>query len=343
MATFTSLKGLLGLGVLWAIYTIASAYFSKFRNIPGPLAARFTKLWYFRRVSKGNFQHENIALRRKYGPLVRTGPTDVSVDDPGAVKTIYGIGSKFPKSDWYQSFGVPGSKGANMFNDQDMQRHSENRKQFQHVYSLSTMISYETFADECLDLLATRLDEIAKRGRPVDLAHWFQAYAFDVVASITFGHRLGFLDSGEDIRNMMHHLHETTRYSALVGIFPALHPWLFYSSASLGVWGTKGQVDLMNLVSRHIAGREEERKLRGPEAKLEAQAAGRTPDLMDKIWDRHAEHPDKTTKWHIFSVGVANVTARSDTTGSAISGILYHLLTYPRVLAKLKDEIRRGR
>lgn len=58
------------------------------------------------------------------------------------------------------------------------------------------------------------------------------------------------------------------------------------------------------------------------------------------MWDRHAEYPDKTTKWHIFSVGVANVTAGSDTTGSAISGILYHLLTYPRVLAKLKDEIR---
>lgn len=150
-------------------------------------------------------------------------PQDVGVDDPGAVKTIYGIVSKFPKSDWYHSFGVPGSKGANMFNDQDMRRHSENRKQFQHVYSLSTMISYETFADECLDLLATRLDEIAKRSRPVDLAHWFQAYAFNVVAFITFKHRLGFLDSGEDVRNTIHYLYKTIRYSALIGIFPALY------------------------------------------------------------------------------------------------------------------------
>jgi hypothetical protein len=77
---------------------------SSLRNIPGPWQTRFTKLWFFERVRKGQFEHENIALHRKYGKIVRIAPDHYSIDDPDAIKQVYGIGTKFAKSEWYEGW-----------------------------------------------------------------------------------------------------------------------------------------------------------------------------------------------------------------------------------------------
>lgn len=331
------LAALLALGIL---YTIITALCSPLRRIPGPLIARFTKLWYFVHVGNGNFQHENISLHKAYGPLVRLGPNFVSVDDPSSVKTVYGITSKFPKSDWYQAFVVPGKNSFTIFGDQDIRRHADSRKRVQSVYSMSSLVSYETHVDQCADLFAQRLSEIAARGRPVDMAHWLQAYAFDVIACITFGGRFGFLDAGEDIRGMMGQLHDIVRYSTLAGIFPWLHRWLFHASARLGMFGSSARVAHVEFVQRRMAVRAEERRLRGLEAASKAaDADARSRDFMDRLWDQHDDDPDKVSKYHIFLVGLSNISAGSDTTASTLSGLLYHLLANTRVLAKLRDEI----
>lgn len=321
------------------LYTIVTGLCSPLRRIPGPLNAHFTKLWYFIRVGKGNFHHENINLHRKYGPLVRLGPNFVSVDDPSAVKTIYGITSKFPKSAWYQAFMVPGKYSFTLFGDQDIRRHADSRKRFQNVYSMSSLMSYETYVDQCADIFAQRLSEIAASGRPVDMAHWLQAYAFDVIACITFGGRFGFLDSGEDIRGMMSQGHGGLRYASLAGIFPWLHRWFFHASARLGMFGSSARMAQLDFVQRRMAVRAEERKLRDVEPDSKAEAEGVPRDFMDRLWDQHDRDPEKVSKYHIFMMNLSNVAAGSDTTASTLSGMFYHLLTNPRVLAKLKDEI----
>jgi hypothetical protein len=37
------------------------------RPLPGPLWARFSRLWYLSAVHKGDFELQNIELHRKYG------------------------------------------------------------------------------------------------------------------------------------------------------------------------------------------------------------------------------------------------------------------------------------
>lgn len=51
----------------YILYTIISAVLLPCRSVPGPLLARFTRLWYLRRVRLGHFHLDNIALHRKYG------------------------------------------------------------------------------------------------------------------------------------------------------------------------------------------------------------------------------------------------------------------------------------
>lgn len=340
MITWSPKTFFAALVVLYMFYVLIAPLFSPLRKVPGPFYARFSNLFYLNRVRHGSFQHENLALHRKFGPLVRLGPKLVSVDDPGAIKTIYGIGSKFPKSDWYYTWRVPGPNNFTLFADQNMARHADTRKRFQNLYSMTSLVSYETFVDECADIFARRLQEIADAGEGVNMGHWFQCYAFDVIACITYGNRFGFLDDGHDIRGMMADLHAMLRYSTLVGIYAKLHDWIFNPAARMQLFGARGRVTLMEFVRKQLAIKREERVVRDAEGKVEDQAESAPRHFLDRMLDQNQENPEKMTMYHVFLVGQANINAGSDTTATSLSGMLYHLLRHPQVLGKLEQEVR---
>jgi hypothetical protein len=98
------LYAITALGIVRLLFILYQSFTSSLRNIPGPWQTRITKLWFFNRVRLGQFEHDNIALHRKYGNVVRIAPDHYSIDDPDAIKQIYGIGSKFPKSEWYEGW-----------------------------------------------------------------------------------------------------------------------------------------------------------------------------------------------------------------------------------------------
>ena len=92
-------------------------------SIPGPLLARFTRLWYLYRVWKGDFEKHNLELHEKYGPIVRISPGHYSINEKIDVKTVYGAGSRFTKSKWYDAFKPPSPDEWSVFTDRDNKRH----------------------------------------------------------------------------------------------------------------------------------------------------------------------------------------------------------------------------
>src|SRR5271168_328983 len=84
-------------GCLLILYFIIDFIKDPLRDIPGPLLARFTRLWYFIEIYKGSFELTNVELHKKYGPIVRIAPHEYSIDDVDAAKTIYGHGNAFVK------------------------------------------------------------------------------------------------------------------------------------------------------------------------------------------------------------------------------------------------------
>lgn len=326
--------------ILRVLYAIFAATWSRLRSIPGPFTARFTRLWYFWKVWLGNFEETNIELHKEYGPIVRVAPDYYVIDDPAAMKTIYGIGTKFTKGEWYEGWKHPSPDKWTLFPDRDIKRHAETRKRFQSMYSLSTLVTYEQFVDDCTAVLVAKLAQFAKEGREVDMAHWFQCYAFDVIGAITFGKRFGFLDSGEDIQGTIKALTGTMLYGTMVGVYPQFHAPIYYSLSRFKNSIVGGRAFLMNWVGNMIAQRKKE-IVQNPlkEAKLTEEGNMAPQTFLDKMLIAHEKDPQKVTDYHVFMMGMSNIIAGSDTTSITISATLYHLLRTPETVQKLREEI----
>ncbi len=145
------------------------------RNIPGPLFARFSRLWMVQRSRAGNMHTTMIAMHAKHGKLVRTAHNEISISDPAAIKTIYGAGSKFRKSDWYSVW--QGHRTFDLFGERDEKIHGKQRRLVSNIYSLDQLKKMEPYVDSTLTLFLERLNEVGQKGA-IDMGHWAQIFAF---------------------------------------------------------------------------------------------------------------------------------------------------------------------
>lgn len=96
-----ALLSILLFGIL-VVYVTYQRFFHHLASVSGPFCwASLTRLWVTKHSWDGDMHRTMIDLHEKHGALVRTGPNEVSVSDLNSIKTIYGAGTKFRKSDWY--------------------------------------------------------------------------------------------------------------------------------------------------------------------------------------------------------------------------------------------------
>jgi hypothetical protein len=117
--------------------------------------------------------------------VVRIAPNEVSLDDPEAVKVIYGHATEFIKAPWYYASGGihPEVNGYDLFTDRDEKRHAANRRKVANAYSMTALLEMEPFVDGCSSLFVTRLGEFADNKSTFDLGHWLQCYAVFTAAA----------------------------------------------------------------------------------------------------------------------------------------------------------------
>ncbi|POS71569.1 hypothetical protein DHEL01_v210040 [Diaporthe helianthi] len=316
------LQGAAVLTALAILYCLIRAFVSPLRSIPGPFLARFSRLWYLQKVWTGELSLLNVDLHRRYGPVVRIAPNEYSLDDPAAVKAIYGLGTTFTKGPWYTASGLPSKKDWNMFQIPENDKHIQIRKKLAGLYTMTSLMKMEAQVDQCIDLIETRFREISQTGMAMDLQMWMQCYAFDVIGNITVAKRFGFLDAGRDVMNLTQSLDFFIIYAARVGIYPELHKLLFIYGAT----GTQAMVKIIKFVKEEMKQYESDKPI-GDNFFL-----GRALRL-------HKEKPDYFTDFDVFSTAAANVNAGSDTTSISLTAVMWNLLKHPDSFAKLRAEV----
>jgi cytochrome P450 len=192
------------------------------RAVPGPFLARFTRLYRLSMVTKGRAPERYREVHQKFGPVVRLGPNDVSFSDPAAIPIIFGIGTQFRKTAFYSSM-QPVYRGQtidSMFTARDPAIHKALKTPVAQTFSMSFMRNYEGYVDECTDIFVSAMNDL--EGQAVDLAIWLQWYAFDVIASVTFQRRFGFLEGRQDVNSMISRLDVVLNMVKLLGVYPEL-------------------------------------------------------------------------------------------------------------------------
>jgi hypothetical protein len=76
--------------VLCLLYLLYNREATPLRNIPGPFLASISQIWIVRQQRGLQRPLVDLALHKKYGPIVRIAPNEVIVSSPQSKKTIYG-------------------------------------------------------------------------------------------------------------------------------------------------------------------------------------------------------------------------------------------------------------
>ena len=91
-----------------------------------------------------------------------------------------------------------------VFNTRDETLHKQLKNPIAPLYSLSNVVTFESFIDEVLELLCKQIDQrYVKSQEIVDLGDWLQYFAFDVMGTMTFSKGYGFLEQGKDVDAMI--------------------------------------------------------------------------------------------------------------------------------------------
>lgn len=192
------------------------ALFHPLAKMPGPFLAKFSGIWRNYHYWAGSWHEDILQLHRKYGRVVRVAPNELSVVDEYAMKQLLGHGTSARKTHWYSVWEVPNS-GPGLFATTDPKEHSFLRKRVSGAYSMTAILRFERYIQDCLDLLLQQLKKHADLGEDVDMSTWTNAFAFDVVGELAYGEAFGHLQTETDVMDIRKGILTVFKLSANMG------------------------------------------------------------------------------------------------------------------------------
>ncbi|EXJ71095.1 uncharacterized protein A1O5_06088 [Cladophialophora psammophila CBS 110553] len=284
-------------------------YNSPLSTWPGPLLASCSRVWKFWVTYKGHSEHDYMDLHRKYGPIVRTGPNELSFASPEAAKDIFAVGKGVEKTDFYWVF--PPAENPDVFTEIREWKHAQLKRFTVQPYSLASLQKMSSSIDAIEKELMDRLDGFANAGqRRCNLGDYLHYFAFDVLGEVAFSHRYGFVGTGTDVEGCIKYIDDVQFYDGLVGQIPWLHYLLRLNPLAIG--------KKMDNNGKSSTGRD---------------------DLLAQFIQGHLRAPDKFTEADVFSVAHGAIGAGSDSTASTMQSFFYLLLNSPSTYQALLSEL----
>ncbi|XDG01596.1 hypothetical protein ABKA04_001211 [Annulohypoxylon sp. FPYF3050] len=323
-------------------------YASPLREYPGPFLASFSRLWKIASTVSERTHLHHIELHKKYGPIVRISPNELSFSSPTVARNVLSAGKRFYKTDFYSVFPPP--ENPDIFTEIREDVHAMKKKVANVPYSMAAMKQLSPFIDDTIDFLVSRLDQFCpdtaipgfqQAGLPgrnpiVNLGDWLHFFAFDVLGEVAFGRSFGFLAAGVDKENAIKTIDNSQKYNGIVGQIPEIDCLLRRNP----LWRWIPAFNPENALITRIA-REEMRKRRPFEVDRDGKGAGSDgrEDLLSSLIKGHLKDPVKFHEGDIFAVAHGAIFAGSDSTASTMQSFFWHALSVPRVYSRLVEEV----
>ncbi|KAL2849954.1 cytochrome P450 [Aspergillus pseudodeflectus] len=335
-ASISNTPLLLPLGALAALFLLIhiTRVYWRLQHIPGPWWTRFTNLQRVLWVRTGKAHEIHLDIHKQYGDVAVLGPNMVSLADPAWINVVYPARMGIPKSAFYSTLAPYTKKGAlpAVFSSRDEEVHRWLRSPIASLYSMSKVLPLETFINATIEAMSAQLDaRFVDSQAPFDLAHWLQYFAFDVMGTLTFSKRYGFLEMGVDVGGML-----GTIWGFMRGAAPFTQiPWLdqvWNKNAFVSMFRGPTGFSILGIVGKFVA----ERQAKKGDSKTVDDGL-RERDMLDMFLDIQSNNA--LPPWTVTAWTFSNVIAGSDSTAVVMRTIFYNLLRHPHTLQRLRTEL----
>ncbi|KAL9581562.1 MAG: hypothetical protein Q9203_005838 [Teloschistes exilis] len=322
---------LASLGAL-VVYLFSRAFynlrFHPLARFPGPALWAVSRIPYAWTLLKGDLTQRTKELHDRYGHVVRIAPNELSFIDAQAWQDIYAHHQgrpNFPKNPLWMAPAENGVHSILSANDAD---HSRYRRLLSHAFSDRALREQEPILQNYIDFLVRRLREHASTSSTIDMVQWFNFTTFDIVGDLALGSSFGNL--------------EKARYDGWISVIFAQ-----FKLAALAVTFRFLQLDgVLKALLPKSAIQKRRQHAETANAKIHRRLALEDGGAMNEqrndfmTYVRRYNDEKGMSVLEIEATFRALVVAGSETTATALSGILGNLLHTPEAMQELIKEIR---
>jgi cytochrome P450 len=308
-------------------------FFHPLRHFPGPFWASVTRLWIAYHNIKADECELELALHRKYGPVLRISPTLLLVSDATKLPEIYNRQAN--KSNHYitGSFG----KTESLFNMRDHKYHAHFRKIAAGPYAFSNIKKMEPMVDHRITDWLSRIQDLFGDGKKFDFAPWAVYMAYDIISEIGFGAAFGFVESGNDVGGLIQGFHDGLLPFGLMARLWPFTDWI--KSTWVGDKYLVAKPEDNSGIGMLMRFRD--KLIQQRQADLEDGKVGRV-DLLQTFLDVRDEEKKPLEMDYIKAEILLVLLAGADTTGTAFQAMMFYIMSNSRVYEKLMEEIDRA-
>ena len=136
----------------------------------------------------------------RVGPVVRVSPNELSFASASSFKAIYGhppSGQAIPtKDEFYDMYGAAHKEGC-IGSERNPQKHNRMKRSLANAFSTRALVEQEPIISNCVDMFLEKIDSLpSARTKGLDMTHWLEMVAFDILGEMSFGESFGAVESG---------------------------------------------------------------------------------------------------------------------------------------------------
>ncbi|WYZ43292.1 hypothetical protein EsH8_VI_000991 [Colletotrichum jinshuiense] len=302
---------------------------ARLRHIPGPSWAAWTDIWLIRNQLSGRLNFTLQDLNNKHGSVVRIAPNWVLCGDGAEVRRIWAVRSPWKRGYWYRGLRIDPYRDSTI-STMDDKVHDSLRSKLTAGYSGKDVDGLHKLIDEqvagLVDLLETRHLSTDDTFKPVDLARKVQFFTLDVISSLAFGDKLGYLEADDDKLRYIETTEKTVPFLLAAALMPSLTyvlqsprlKWLMPNTKNLVGIGTVMEMAHDTVQKRY----------------------GEKPVVKRDMLGSFIAHGLR--KQDAEGETLVQIIAGSDTSATAIRSTMLFLITNPQVYSRLQAEIDSG-
>ncbi|KAK0384864.1 hypothetical protein NLU13_7342 [Sarocladium strictum] len=314
--------------VLRALYNLSP--FHPLYRFPGPRIAAVSYLYeaYYDWILNGRYGRVIAEMHKTYGPLVRINPDELHCSDPYFADEVY-AGSSRIRDRWQHQMNITAQGPASLSTASTISHevHRMRRGALSRFFSRQQVLKLEGEVRQFSHLVIDKMLQSAAGGEAIDVKDVFNCFTADIISQYAFGEPMGFVaqDGWESnfatwTRSFLNSAY-MLRHNSLAR---RLSQWMPALSDYMGADVKDVKRQLTVVIPAYIR------------AALKDPQNGRVfADLQGSKF----LPPEEKTVHRLTGEGFIFLMAGTETTAATLTVITYHLLSQPKIYARLMESL----